>query len=58
MGVTGISWIHFLCDSGEMCKHQGIAPEMLMVPATIACSLSFCSPVSTPPNAIAFATGL
>jgi len=30
----------------------------LLVPATIACSLSFCSPVSTPPNAIAYSTGV
>eukprot|EP00667_Euglena_gracilis_P013222 EG_transcript_13619 len=42
---------------GEMAKSHGVPLETLMVPATIACSLSFCSPVSTPPNAIAFATG-
>eukprot|EP00668_Euglena_longa_P003307 GGOE01003870.1.p1 GENE.GGOE01003870.1~~GGOE01003870.1.p1 ORF type:complete len:535 (+),score=87.52 GGOE01003870.1:87-1691(+) len=42
---------------GEMAKSHSVPLETLMVPATIACSLSFCSPVSTPPNAIAFATG-
>ncbi|KAG8464422.1 hypothetical protein KFE25_003485 [Diacronema lutheri] len=34
-----------------------IDPRLLMVPATISTSLAFMLPVSTPPNAIAFATG-
>lgn len=32
-------------------------PRLLMVPAAISTSLAFMLPVSTPPNAIAFATG-
>lgn len=36
---------------------MGLRPLALMVPATVACSLSFSSHVETPPNAIAFYTG-
>lgn len=36
----------------------GIDPAMLMLPAAMADSYSFMMPVGTPPNAIAFGTGL
>ncbi len=35
----------------------GIAPELLMIPATISASCAFMLPVATAPNAIAYATG-
>ncbi|KAK3271979.1 hypothetical protein CYMTET_19701 [Cymbomonas tetramitiformis] len=39
-------------------NHLKLDPLALLIPATIACSMSYCSPVSTPPNAIAFSTGV
>ncbi len=36
---------------------SGIAPELLMIPATISASCAFMLPVATAPNAIAYATG-
>ena len=43
---------------GTVAEDMGLHKLALMIPATIACSLSFCSPVATPPNAIAFSTGI
>ncbi len=36
----------------------GLAPEKLVIPIAIAASCAFMLPVATPPNAIAFGTGL
>lgn len=35
----------------------GVRPELLMVPAAVACSCAFMLPVATAPNAIIYATG-
>ena len=37
-------------------SHNNIAPELLMIPATISASCAFMLPVATAPNAIAYAT--
>ncbi|KAK3273464.1 hypothetical protein CYMTET_18295, partial [Cymbomonas tetramitiformis] len=39
-------------------EELGLAPLHLMLPAVLACSLAFMLPVATPPNAIAYSTGL
>lgn len=41
----------------SVARQMGLNELTLMIPATVACSLSFCSPVSTPPNAIAYSSG-
>ena len=41
----------------EVAKAVQVAPWQLMVPTTLACSLPFMLPISTPPNAIALGTG-
>jgi len=47
----------FLPILASLCLSLNLDPRLLMLPATIATSLSFMLPVGTPPNAIAFATG-
>jgi sodium-dependent dicarboxylate transporter 2/3/5 len=47
----------FLPIVASLSKALGIAPIKLMIPATISSSLAFMLPISTPPNAIVFATG-
>jgi sodium-dependent dicarboxylate transporter 2/3/5 len=34
-----------------------VAPYMLLIPATLACSIAFMFPIATPPNAIVYASG-
>lgn len=47
----------FLPIIASLSKALGIPPIKLMIPATISSSLAFMLPISTPPNAIVFATG-
>lgn len=47
----------FLPLMGALAVSQGMAPELLAVPAAIAASCAFMMPVATPPNAIVFASG-
>ena len=39
-------------------EDAGIAPELLMLPATVAASAAFMLPVATPPNAVVFGSRL
>lgn len=48
----------FLPILGPVAESLGLSPLYLMVPAALAASLGFMMPVGTPPNAIAFASGL
>lgn len=47
----------FLPLMGALAVSQGMAPELLAVPAAIGASCAFMMPVATPPNAIVFASG-
>ncbi len=47
----------FLPLLGAVAVAQGLAPELLAIPAAIAASCAFMMPVATPPNAIVFASG-
>jgi sodium-dependent dicarboxylate transporter 2/3/5 len=41
----------------KLAEAQGLPPLLMAIPATICASFAFSMPVSTPPNAIVFATG-
>ncbi len=41
----------------KMGEEMGLSPALIALPATICASLAFCLPISTPPNAIVFASG-
>lgn len=41
-----------------LAMHSGSDPILMVLPATIAASYGFMLPVGTPPNALAFSTGL
>ncbi len=47
----------FLPLVGSLAISQGLAPEVFAVPAAVAASCAFMLPVSTPPNAMVFASG-
>ncbi|YCH23731.1 SLC13 family permease [Pseudomonas sp. D1-3] len=48
----------FLPLVGALAVSQGLAPELLAIPAAIIASCAFMMPVATPPNALVFGTGL
>jgi sodium-dependent dicarboxylate transporter 2/3/5 len=48
----------FLPIAGAAAIGMGAGPASLMLPVALACSLGFMLPVATPPNAIAYGTGL
>uniref|UniRef100_A0A7N8XUR5 Solute carrier family 13 member 3 n=1 Tax=Mastacembelus armatus TaxID=205130 RepID=A0A7N8XUR5_9TELE len=50
--------IIFLPVIAELAIHVSVNPLYFMIPATVGCSYAFMLPVSTPPNSIAFASGL
>ncbi|KAM9342415.1 Na(+)/dicarboxylate cotransporter 3 [Pholidichthys leucotaenia] len=50
--------IIFLPVIAELAIRISVNPLYFMIPATVGCSYAFMLPVSTPPNSIAFASGL
>jgi sodium-dependent dicarboxylate transporter 2/3/5 len=48
----------FLPVAGAAALGMAIAPATLMLPVALAASLGFMLPVATPPNAIAYGSGL
>ena len=48
----------FLPVVGAVAVASGVEPLLLLFPATIAASLGFMMPIGTPPNAVAYSTGL
>ena len=47
----------FLPVVSGLAQSMGVHPLSLMIPVALTCSLAFVLPVSTPPNAMAFASG-
>lgn len=48
----------FLPVGGAVALAIGVEPALLAVPLALAASCAFMLPVATPPNAIAFGTGM
>ena len=47
----------FLPVVAGLAQTMGVHPLLYLVPVALTCSLAFVLPVSTPPNAMAFASG-
>ena len=48
----------FLSFTGSLAEKLNMDPLLIMIPVTLSAALSFALPISTPPNAIAYATGV